>query len=106
MDRTTNVGEVPGATFASVPADEEFAAHDQLGPLARATLRDAPIKILAATLVANVRQAGMDPARPDVDERVAEALRAWIRGQLMAERGPLDADLGLRPLVSVRRRRR
>lgn len=91
--------------LAIVATAEETAAFDALGPLTRDTLRNAPFKVLAAPILKEARQHGLDPCDPGIDAQFAANLKGGMYNALLEDREPADAALGVRPLQARRLRR-
>ena len=92
----------------------ELEAFDTLGPSARQALRDSPIKWLATAIVLQIREAEeqyrqklpehmregfyLDLQNPDLDRNIARGLMQQSVQQLLKDRSPEDAELGIKPL--------
>ena len=102
-----NVGETNADVLVlRVSGNEEMEAFDALGPLTRLAIETSPIKILAAAILAQVRNLQitnpwMDPKHAMIDERLAMAVRAMGRQVLTADRDERDVVLGMTPIKKV-----
>ena len=74
LETEQNVGAPGSGTVRWTTAEEEFAALDQLGPLTRHALTQAPIKMTAVVILEDLRRNGLPPTYPPVDELVARKL--------------------------------
>lgn len=107
----------PGVN-AGVPAVLELAALDDLGPLTRAAICNAPLGVLAYSIVSqvvgvndkihaeNIQRAALDmplrpyldPKDPRLDFNLAKGVKQHQFNLLAADRTPEDAQMGLVPL--------
>jgi hypothetical protein len=125
LKRGNNARRQPG-DHMSVPVDIEMAAMEDLGPLTRRAICDAPLGILATPMVDQItakndeifeenkrREAAgaplvpyLNPQDPRLDAFMAQSVVKLNYELLLKERLPIDALAGIKPLRRVRALRR
>lgn len=129
--RGSNAVRQPGRN-EGVPVELELAALDDLGPRARSAVCNAPLGVLAFSIVSQIVDMNdkieaenneraskglplrqyLDPKHPDLDARLANGVISNQVELLRTERSNIDATAGVRPLrarpsaKSVREQRR
>lgn len=125
LKRGNNARRQPG-DHAAIPVEIEMAAMEDLGPLTRHAICNAPLGILATPMVdqitakndeievENRRRAAagapllayLDPQDPRLDAFIADSVVKLNYELLLKEREPIDALAGIKPLRRVRALRR
>jgi hypothetical protein len=81
-------GEVKGARRNTVTAEAEYAAFDQLGPALRDLMNYGMLSYDSQSTLKKMRTMGLDPQRPDDDEKITTMLKPIddrIRAQFRQE---------------------
>lgn len=110
--RSNDCGAPAGVPRAVVSFADEMMAFEQLGPRARRALDEAPIKILAAPVVAQVRALeaakgqAFDMQDPELDRLLARGIAENALRFIAVDRGPDDVALGMTPMRPRRTLRR
>jgi hypothetical protein len=120
LKRNHNARYQPG-NHAAIPVELEFAAMEDLGPLTRRAICDAPLGMLAVPIVdqiiarndqieeENRKRATqgapqipyLDPKEPRLDAFMAQHVTKHNYELLLKERAPIDALAGVQPLRRV-----
>jgi hypothetical protein len=109
-------------------AADEMNAMDQLGPLTRRAIHNAPIRYAALAIMMQIREVEnqqrarfpehvrhlvhIDPKDPKLDANIAHGLREDSIATVLRDRSQFDADIGVKPIVakvsvkSIREQRR
>lgn len=102
-----------------IPIEHELAALDDLGPKTRYAIVNAPLSVLAVSIVSQIIEVNdkievenqqraaqglplrryLDPRNPDLDARLANGVMTSQFDLLHTERQVEDAMAGVRPLV-------
>lgn len=116
--RGSNAISQPGRNEL-IPVEHELAALDDLGPKTRYAIVNAPLSVLAVSIVSQIIDVNdkieadnhkraeqglplrsyLDPRHPDLDERLANGVVRTQFELLNTERQIEDAAAGCRPLV-------
>jgi hypothetical protein len=106
-----------GGMIATVHIRVELDAMEQLGPLTRAAIADAPFNVLAKPILDQILairpvpgrdDIRLDPKDPRLDACMADGVHKEAFKRLLVDRSEVDARSGvipLRPRQNARRRR-
>jgi hypothetical protein len=101
--RGDNVGS-SAAIIGRVDSRFEMECYEQLGPLSRQAINEAPLKILAAPIVIDIKKffeekkIDFDLHAQKLDASIAKGIRGDTLRTILKDRTEQDALLGMKPL--------